>query len=125
MTNSLGRSRTMPTSFVAPAFLHELGPAAFTRQIERLLLHLGFTDVSNVDGPNDQGGDVLGTRRGRRWVFQAKWKSRGTVAAGALDEVINAKSYYGADKAAVVTNAHFGRITRERRDQLAAVGLRI
>lgn len=115
----------MSTSFVAPAFLRDAGPAAFTRQIERLLLHLGFTDVSNVDGPADAGGDLLGTRRGQRWVFQAKWKMHGPVAPAALDEVINAKAHYGADRAAVVSNAHFGPATRRRRDELASVGLRV
>lgn len=115
----------MTASFMAPAFLRDIGPAAFTRQVERLLLHLGFTDVLNVDGPNDHGGDLLGTRHGARWVFQTKWKSRGTVSPGAIDEVINAKAHYEADKAAVVTNARFGPITRQRRDQLDTAGIRV
>ena len=55
----------MTTPFVAPAFLREAGPAGFTRQVERLLLHLGFVDVTNIDGPNDQGGDLLATRSGQ------------------------------------------------------------
>src|SRR6266568_4703484 len=113
----------MSAPFVAPAFLREIGPAAFTRQVERLLLHLGFTDVTNIDGPDDQGGDLLATRGGRLWVFQAKWKSSGTVAASALDEVINAKAYYRADRSAVVTNAHFGPSTRKRRDELKRGGV--
>jgi superfamily II DNA or RNA helicase len=112
----------MTAPFVAPAFLREAGPVGFTRQVERLLLHLGFTDVTNIDGPNDQGGDLLATRDRRRWVFQAKWKSSGTVTATALDEVINAKAYYRADRSAVVTNAHFGPSTRKRRDELRRAG---
>src|SRR6266568_1195572 len=115
----------MSAPFVAPAFLREIGPAAFTRQVERLLLHLGFTDVTNIDGPDDQGGDLLATRGGRLWVFQAKWKSSGTVAASALDEVINAKAYYRADRSAVVTNAHFGPSTRKRRDELKRAGVSV
>ncbi|MFF4308464.1 DEAD/DEAH box helicase family protein [Streptomyces sp. NPDC001601] len=115
----------MSTSFVDPMFLREIGPAGFTRQVERLLLHLGFTDVLNVDGPNDQGGDVLGTRNGRRWVFQAKWKSRGTVPSSALDEVMGAKVYYGADKSAVVSNSRFGPSAKKRRDELERTGERI
>ena len=61
----------MSSSFVAPDFLLDIGPAAFTRQVERLLLHLGFVNVVNIDGPNDQGGDLIGTRNGQQWVFQA------------------------------------------------------
>ena len=112
-------------SFVSPGFLRDIGPSAFTRQVERLLLHVGFSDVINVDGPNDQGADVLGTRNNRRWVFQAKWKARGTIPATVIDDVLNAKSHYGADRAAVITNAHFGPGTRKRRDDLALVGLRV
>ncbi|MFF7235481.1 DEAD/DEAH box helicase family protein [Streptomyces collinus] len=115
----------MSTSFVDSMFLRELGPAGFTRQVERLLLHLGFTDVLNVDGPHDQGGDLLGTRNGRRWVFQAKWKIRGTVPASALDEVMGAKVYYGADKSAVVSNSRFGPSAKKRRDELERTGERV
>ena len=115
----------MTTPFVAPAFLREAGPAGFTRQVERLLLHLGFVDVTNIDGPNDQGGDLLATRSGRRWVFQTKWKSSGTVAASAIDEVIQAKAYYGTDRSAVVTNAYFGPSSRKRRDELRRAGVSV
>lgn len=111
--------------FVAPVFLRDMGPAGFTRQVERLLLHLGFVDVTNIDGPNDQGGDILATRGGRRWVFQTKWKMSGTVAASAVDEVINAKAFYRADRSAVVTNAHFGPSTRKRRDDLRRSGVSV
>ena len=52
----------MTISFLDPAFLRELGPWGFTRQLERLALHLGFTDIANIDGPHDQGGDLIGRR---------------------------------------------------------------
>lgn len=112
----------MSSSFVAPDFLLDIGPAAFTRQVERLLLHLGFVNVVNIDGPHDQGGDLLGTRHGQRWVFQAKWKARGTVAPSAIDEVVEAKAFYHADRAAIVTNARFGPKMDERRETLRRVG---
>ncbi|MEV4072015.1 DEAD/DEAH box helicase family protein [Nonomuraea fuscirosea] len=116
---------TMALSFVDPVFLREVGPYGFTRQLERLAWHLGFCDVLNIDGPNDQGGDLLGTRAGRRWVFQAKWKSGGPVPPGAIDEVIRAKAYYGADHASLVTNAHFGPQTRKRQRELDSAGIRV
>jgi superfamily II DNA or RNA helicase len=112
----------MSSSFVAPDFLLDIGPAAFTRQVERLMLHLGFVNVINIDGPNDQGGDLIGARRGHRWVFQAKWKSRGTVEPSAIDEVLSAKAFYASDRAAIVTNARFGPKTAERRETLRRVG---
>ncbi|WP_344488326.1 DEAD/DEAH box helicase family protein [Glycomyces endophyticus] len=107
---------------MAPDFLLDIGPAAFTRQVERLLLHLGFVDVVNIDGPNDQGGDLIGTRGGQRWVFQAKWKSRGTIAPAVVEEVLSAKAFYGVDRAAIVTNARFGPKTEARRDALRRIG---
>lgn len=115
----------MKTPFVDPAFLRSLGPFGFTRQVERLAWHLGFIDVINIDGPKDQGGDLIGVRDGRRWVFQAKWKSAGAVAPESIDEVIKAKAYYGADHAVVVTNAHFGPQIRKRQQELDKAGIRV
>jgi superfamily II DNA or RNA helicase len=115
----------MTTSFMDPTFLKEVGPWGFTRQLERLAWHLGFTDVANIDGPNDQGGDLIGIRDGRRWVFQAKWKSSGPVPPSAIDEVIKAKAYYRADHAAVATNSHYGPQTRNRQRKLDEAGIRV
>jgi superfamily II DNA or RNA helicase len=115
----------MDISFLDPAFLRELGPWGFTRQLERLAFHLGFTDIINVDGPYDQGGDLIGRRANRSWVFQAKWKSSGAVAPSAIDEVINAKAYYRADHAVVVTNSHYGPETRKRQRELQRAGITI
>ncbi|WP_374216336.1 DEAD/DEAH box helicase family protein [Frankia sp. R82] len=115
----------MRSSFVDPLFLREVGPVAFTRQIERVLLHLGFTDVTNIDGSYDQGGDILARRNGERWVFQTKWKSTASVSSAAVDEVVKAKDYYSADRAAVVTNSRFGTSVVRRRDELLRVGIRV
>lgn len=115
----------MIASFVDPGFLREVGPWGFTRQLERLAWHLGFTDVVNIDGPNDQGGDLIAVRDGRRWVFQAKWKSRGPVPPAAIDEVIRAKAYYGADDAVVATNSHYGPQARTRQLELDRAGIRV
>lgn len=118
-------NKNPPISFVDPGFLRDLGPWGFTRQLERLALHLGFADVINVDGPYDQGGDLIGIRAGQRWVFQAKWKSNGPVAPSAIDEVIKAKAYYSAEHAVVVTNSHYGSQTRKRQHELELAGIRV
>ncbi len=115
----------MTASFVDSGFLREIGPWGFTRQLERLAWHLGFTDVVNIDGSNDQGGDLIAVRDSHRWVFQAKWKSRGPVPPSAIDEVIRAKAYYGADEAVVVTNSHFGPQSRTRQLELERAGIRV
>lgn len=110
------------TSYVAPSLLIEGGPYRFTRQVERLLGQLGFTDVVNIDGSGDQGGDVLAMRRGKMWVFQAKWKGRQAVGRDAVDEVARAQDHYGTDRAVVVTNSRFSPDALGRVNELGRIG---
>lgn len=109
------------SSFIAPQVLLDGGPYRFTRQVERLLGQLGFKDVANIDGPGDEGGDLLGTRDGRLWVFQTKWKTRGVVSATAVDELSRAWDHYGADRAAVITNAKPSADALIRAQELARI----
>ncbi|RJL31909.1 DEAD/DEAH box helicase family protein [Bailinhaonella thermotolerans] len=113
------------SSFLDPPFLLELGPNQFPRQIERLLWHLGFTDVANIDGSGDEGGDLLGRRGTEDWVLQCKWKKNGAVGAAAVDEVARARDAYRAAKAAVVTNTRISADAIRRIDQLALLAPRI
>lgn len=111
----------MSSTYVSPGLLLAGGPYRFTRQVERLLGQLGFQDVVNVDGPGDEGGDLLGTLDGRLWVFQAKWKARGTVPASAADELSRAWDHYGAERAAVITNAKPSADALQRAYELARI----
>ncbi len=110
------------TSYVAPTLLTQGGPYRFTRQVERLLGQLGFTDVVNIDGSGDHGGDLLATRQGKLWAFQAKWKSRQAVGADAVDEVAGAQDHYGTDRAVVVTNTRLSPDAHRRIDDLGRIG---
>jgi superfamily II DNA or RNA helicase len=110
------------TSFVSPGFLSDGGPYRFMRQVERLLGQLGFTDVVNIDGSGDHGGDLLAARQGKLWAFQSKWKSRQAVGADAVDEVAWAQDHYGTDRAVVVTNARLSADAQRRIDELARIG---
>lgn len=112
----------MSNSYLAPHLLRSGGPFRFTRQVERLLGQLGFRDVVNIDGSGDHGGDLLGRRGRRLWVFQAKWRARGSVDADAVDEVSNAYDHYGADRAVVVTNVKPSTAARQRANELARLG---
>jgi superfamily II DNA or RNA helicase len=112
----------MTESFLAPHQLLAGGPHRFTRQIERLLGQLGFCDVANIDGSGDAGGDLLATRNGRLWVFQAKWKGRGSIGSEAVDEVSNARDQYGADRAVVVTNARPSANAHQRAQEFTRLG---
>lgn len=101
------------------------GPAGFTRVLERLLPLLGFTDVVNIDGPNDQGGDLLARYRGNLVALQAKWRldpARGSVGEDAVNEVSNAIDAYGAASGIVVTNGRFTKSAIGRVDAYGKVG---
>jgi superfamily II DNA or RNA helicase len=112
----------MGAGFLDPAFLVGLGPNQFPRQIERLLWHIGFIDVANIDGPGDVGGDLIGRYKGHDWVLQCKWKRQGTVGAEAVDQVNRARDAYRVNRAAVVTNTRFSTDARRRGDRLARLG---
>ncbi len=101
------------------------GPRTFARSVERLLVHLGFDDIRNIDGPGDEGGDILAARDHARWVFQCKWSSQRFIDDTAVRQVDAAKAFYGADRAVVATNARPGRSAVERRQRLLSVGVRI
>ena len=94
----------MSESFVSPAVLIAGGPLRFPRQVERLLGQLGFTDIANIDGSGDGGGDILAPLNGQDWVFQCKWRGKGMLSRAGVDEVNAAVDFYRADRAAVVTN---------------------
>ncbi|MEU8118648.1 DEAD/DEAH box helicase family protein [Spirillospora sp. NPDC049024] len=115
----------LTSGFLEPKFLLGLGPNQFPRQVERLLWHLGFTDVTNIDGPGDEGGDLLGDYNGHHWTLQCKWKKSGTVGAAAVDEVARARDAYRATRAAVVTNTQLSAGAIRRVDQLALLAPRI
>ncbi|QKW40164.1 DEAD/DEAH box helicase family protein [Actinomadura sp. NAK00032] len=115
----------MTSGFVDPAFLLGIGPNQFPRQIERLLWHLGFSNVANIDGSGDEGGDLLGHRKGHDWVLQCKWKKQGAVSLAAIDEVAHARDHYRATRAAVVTNTRMSADAIRRTEQLTLLAPRI
>ena len=113
------------STFLDPGRLGLGGPFAFARAGERMLLHLGFSDIRNIDGAGDEGGDILAARGGVRWVFQSKWTSGPTIDRTAVEQADAAKSFYRADRAAFFTNAHESPSAKRRREELALVGSRV
>jgi superfamily II DNA or RNA helicase len=112
-------------SFLASERLQRIKPRRLLRATERLLYHLGFDDVRLIDGPGDEGGDILAFRNGLRWVLQCKSTIGQTIDDTAVKQVDAAKAYYGADRAVVVTNARPGRTALQHQARLATVGVRI
>jgi superfamily II DNA or RNA helicase len=101
--------------------LTELSPASFGRLVERFLWHLGFHDVSNIDGPFDEGADIVAARGDNRWVCQCKWKRSGNVDVDAVEELRRGLQAYEGNRGAVVTTTGFTANAQERVATLAHV----
>lgn len=113
------------TSFVDLGFLVQEGETGFARQVQRLLALIGFVDVINIDGPGDQGGDIIARRGGHDWVFQSKWKKSANVDIAAVDEVENAMKAYGIHRGVVVTNSRFTKSAKHRVAVLERLGVNV
>ncbi|AGM02893.1 DEAD/DEAH box helicase [Amycolatopsis keratiniphila] len=111
--------------FLDAISLRDAGPSQFPRRIERLLWNIGCSFVVNIDGPGDDGGDILARRGDEDWVIQCKWKRRTPVGAEAIDEVALARETYRAHRAIVVTNTQFSLGAKRRADELTRLGPQI
>jgi superfamily II DNA or RNA helicase len=98
---------------------------AFERDVARLLLQNGFTDVRIVGGSGDHGADVLGIKHGKLWVVQCKFRSQCLIGAGAVDEVVAAARYYEADRLAIATSQPFSNAMIAAIARWKAVGVYI
>ena len=98
---------------------------AFERDIGRLLIANGFTDVRIVAGSGDRGADVLGHKAGQTWVFQCKHTSNSTPPKEAVKEVVDAAVYYGAQRMVVATSRPPGDGLIQERDRYLRLGLRV
>ena len=92
---------------------------AFERDVARLFLQNGFDDVRVIGGTGDKGGDVIAVKDGKLWVTQCKHTSSSSPPLSAVDEVIEAGKYYGADKLLVASSRPASesmklRVKRER-----------
>lgn len=97
------------------------------RAVARMMEHLGWKDINVIGGAGDKGGDVLATRAEgaqiKSWVVQSKAVTGDRyIGPHALNEAINALSFYETNVAAVATNGEFTRTARQRQEQLATNG---
>ena len=115
----------MNEGFLSAGRLLERGPHGLTQAVERAMWHLGFSDVRLIDGPNDQGADILAVRDREQWVVQCKWSSRGTIDRTGVDDAERARTQYQADRAVLATNTGLNRTAEERRRALGQIGVKI
>jgi len=84
----------------------EMSGVEFETFLASLLKQHGFESVRGTAATGDQGGDLLATRANRTIVIQAK-RYRGTVGNRAVQEVVAAVKFYGADEGWVITSGTF------------------
>ena len=97
------------------------------RAIARLMEHLGWKDINVIGGAGDKGADVIATRKEgnqiKTWVVQSKAVTGDRyIGPQAINEAINALSFYNTNIAAVATNGEFTRTARQRQEQLGQNG---
>lgn len=97
------------------------------RAIARLMGHLGWNDINVIGGAGDKGGDVIATKTEgnavKSWVVQSKAVTGDRyIGPQALNEAINALSYYDVNIAAVATNGEFTKTARQRQEHLGLNG---
>ncbi|HWI51289.1 MAG TPA: restriction endonuclease [Symbiobacteriaceae bacterium] len=97
--------------FVSIYDIDALGGFPFEDFLAKMFRTLGY-DVQETKRTGDQGADLFVTRFGRKTVIQAKNYS-GNVGNDAVQEVLAAKAFYGADQAMVVANRYFTPSAKE------------
>ena len=95
--------------------------------IAQLMEHLGWRDINVIGGAGDKGADVIATRAEgqqiKTWVVQSKAVTGDRyIGPQAINESINALSFYNTNIAAVATNGVFTKTARQRHAQLATNG---
>jgi restriction system protein len=80
----------------------------FVTFMETLLDANGYSDSHVTGKAGDQGGDILTQDDDEKIIIQAKnYSLHRKVTNDAVQEVLGAIAYYGADKGVVVTNSFF------------------
>ena len=98
---------------------------AFERDVARLLVYNGFSDVRVVGGSGDRGADVLGRKNGELWIIQCKYTTSGYASPAAVDEVAEASRFYGASRMYVATSRPAGPAMRAAVERWQKLGLEI
>lgn len=97
---------------------------AFERLICRLAMAEGFEGARVVGQSNDHGADIIATRNGIRWLFQAKhWKK--PVGVEVIDETLKAAQIYKAKVPVIVASNGFDSKAIAHQRDLMQAGINI
>lgn len=114
-------------SFLTDNIMRGTDWRALERAVARLMILAGWDNVEVVGETGDNGADIIGVRAvngvRKTWVVQVKAKTMGEiVGSGAVKEVMNAMSVYGANIAVVATNGDFADMAKKRQKELKEQG---
>lgn len=95
---------------------------AFERNLSRLLIYEGYTNVRLVGQTGDRGADVTASKANKRWLFQAKhWRK--PVGLSVVKETIDATYEYSAVIPVIVSASGFENAAKEHQKYLMAGGI--
>jgi superfamily II DNA or RNA helicase len=98
---------------------------AFERDVARLFLQNGFGDVRIIGGTGDKGGDILAVKDNKLWVTQCKHTTSTPPPLSAVDEVIEAGGFYGADRLLIASSRPASDPLKSRVQRERSLGLAI
>lgn len=97
---------------------------AFERLISRILLHDGYDNIRMVGGSGDHGADVIASKYGKRWVFQAKqWKA--PIGMSVVYETLQAMKDYHAQIPVIVSTRGFDNEVKKQQPILMSQGINL
>lgn len=93
---------------------------AFEEATRQVLARAGWA-LQRTPASGDFGADLVGADpQHTRWVIQCK-RWQGAVGVHAVQEVLGAKAYYHADRAAVITPSHYTGAAHQMAQQTGVV----
>lgn len=98
---------------------------AFERDVARMLIHAGFDDVRVVGGTGDKGADIVAVKNGEIWVVQCKHTTTAPATKHAVQEVVDAGTFYGANRMIVATSRAIGGGLHAEIDRYRRIGINV
>ncbi|TIN69643.1 MAG: DNA helicase [Mesorhizobium sp.] len=98
---------------------------AFERDVARMLIYAGFDDVRAVGGTGDKGADIVGVKNGEIWVVQCKHTTTAPANKYAVQEVVEAGTFYGANRMVVATSRAVGGGLQAEIDRYRRIGVNV
>lgn len=108
--------------FVSAEKIKENSWQSFERLICRLISAEGFIGARVVGQSNDHGADIIASRNGVRWVFQAKHWNK-PVGVAVIDETLRAAQTYNARIPVIVASNGFEAKAFEHQQTLLSQGI--